>query len=323
VNVSFSRALARAWERTRRALFDARDWPERWFVTGFAAFLAGIVGYGTSWQYRIGPWNHDHVSVRELTGTLIADATLLALLGGLSIVGLALYALFLWISSRGKFVFLDNVAADRPAIVEPWRRFAPQGNSLFLWRLVFTLLSLAAVAAVVGPALVLGGIAGVNGSWIWGLGGAFLAVAAGTFLGIVAACVHGLLDGFVVPIMYRDGIRTNEAWRKFLPLLRDRPAEFALYGLLLLVLGLFAAIAVTLAGFLTCCVGFVLLAIPYLGTVVLLPVWFTYRAFGPEFLAEFGPEWTIFPTVPASETPPPPPPPPAPEPEWPDRGAGI
>ena len=43
--ISFSRPLMQAWARAGRMLFRAGDWPERWFVTGFAAFLAGMVSY--------------------------------------------------------------------------------------------------------------------------------------------------------------------------------------------------------------------------------------------------------------------------------------
>jgi len=54
---------------------------------------------------------------------------------------------------------------------------------------------------------------------------------------------------------------------------------------------------VAAAGALTCCALFLVLAIPYVGTVVLLPVYVTARAFGPEFLAQFGPEFETWPAA--------------------------
>jgi hypothetical protein len=56
----------------------------------------------------------------------------------------------------------------------------------------------------------------------------------------------------------------------------------------------FAGLVVA-AGLITCCVGFFLLIIPYVGTVVTLPVWHTLRAYRLEFLAQFGPEHNLFP----------------------------
>jgi hypothetical protein len=54
-------------------------------------------------------------------------------------------------------------------------------------------------------------------------------------------------------------------------------------------------IVVVFAGLITCCIGWLLLVIPYIGTVVTLPVWYTFRAFSLEFLGQFGPEYELFP----------------------------
>jgi hypothetical protein len=48
---------------------------------------------------------------------------------------------------------------------------------------------------------------------------------------------------------------------------------------------------VVAVGFATCCIGFLLMVTPYVGQVVLLPLHVAYRALGPEFLAQFGPEF--------------------------------
>jgi len=44
-----------------------------------------------------------------------------------------------------------------------------------------------------------------------------------------------------------------------------------------------------------------LLIIPYIGTVVTLPFWYTFRAFSLEYLAQFGPDYNLLP--PAEELP--------------------
>ena len=93
------------------------------------------------------------------------------------------------------------------------------------------------------------------------------------------------------------GARTPfvKAWGVFLPLLASHVLPFAGYALLLLVVYLAFAIGVVLVGCLTCCIGFLILAIPYIGTVVLLPVYYTLRAFSIEFLEQFGPDYKFFP----------------------------
>jgi hypothetical protein len=41
---------------------------------------------------------------------------------------------------------------------------------------------------------------------------------------------------------------------------------------------------------LTCCI----VGLPYVGTVILLPLYVTYRIFSLEFLAQFDPEFDVF-----------------------------
>jgi hypothetical protein len=53
--------------------------------------------------------------------------------------------------------------------------------------------------------------------------------------------------------------------------------------------------AMIMFGLFTCLLGFALLLIPYIGTVITLPIWYTLRAFSLEFLAQFGLEYDLFP----------------------------
>jgi hypothetical protein len=62
-----------------------------------------------------------------------------------------------------------------------------------------------------------------------------------------------------------------------------------LYGIFVLLLFVGAGMAVCAVGMVTCCLGFILLAIPYVGTVVLLPLLVAYRYLSLEFLAQFDP----------------------------------
>ena len=62
------------------------------------------------------------------------------------------------------------------------------------------------------------------------------------------------------------------------------------------------------AGCLTCCCGFILISLPYIGSVCLLPVSFTLRAFSLEFLAQWGPDYSAFPEEASSPGNVPPPP---------------
>jgi len=76
-----------------------------------------------------------------------------------------------------------------------------------------------------------------------------------------------------------------------------------LYLLFQIVLKIAIGSLIVMAILVTCCCAGCLMALPYLGTVLLLPVLVFKRAYPLYFLAQFGPEYDAFP--------PPPPAPPA------------
>lgn len=289
--------LGRAWNRTKASLFSPFE-PGKWLVLAFAAWLANLGRRGgpPAWSFRYrddDPWENLGALPVEWRDWLFGPLGL-GILALIACCGVALAVVLIWVSSRGKFVFLDDVSRNRAAVVAPWKEFRVEGNSLFLWRLLFGLLALA-VVSVVAAAMVLLWI-GLGGTELAGAGLAFLVAAsvlAGLPIAVLLAYVYCFLEHFVVPIMYRDRVGTVEGWRRFLRLFRRNPWAFALYGLFLLVLYLGLLVAILVAGCATCCIGFLLLALPYVWAVILLPVLFVLRAFGPEFLSQFGPaEWT-------------------------------
>jgi hypothetical protein len=95
--------------------------------------------------------------------------------------------------------------------------------------------------------------------------------------------------------MYKYNLTATKAWGRFLSIFNKHPFHFLLYGLFVFVLMVVFVIGVIFAGVMTCCIGFILLVIPYIGTVVTLPVWYTLRAFSLEYFAQFGADYNVFP----------------------------
>lgn len=298
---SYTAPLARAWDRMRRMLFQPFH-VEAWLVLGFSAFLARMLdSAGGSFGWNLGGGSHGHdagaraaAAFDQLAWLLDHPIVLAGIAVGMLLVCVALVVLG-WVSARAQFVFLENVVLEKPAFLDPWRRHGRLGNSLFLWGAAFSFAWLVPAALIVlpfantvalmlrGGDLVLPGVAG------------FASVGLGLLAMLVIAFVLLLAREFVVPLMWRHQENATEAWIRFGALFRSHPGEFVAYALFLFVLGIGAAIAVLVAGIATCCVGLLLMLIPYLGAVVLLPVHVTGRALGPEFLAQFGPEWDVFP----------------------------
>jgi hypothetical protein len=71
------------------------------------------------------------------------------------------------------------------------------------------------------------------------------------------------------------------------------PWQFVLYALFVLALVIAFAFLFVLTCVLTCCI----VVLPYVGTVILLPFYVTYRIFSLEFLAQFDPDFDPFTAV--------------------------
>ncbi len=296
--ISLFDALAQGWSRMVQMLFRPFD-VRKWFVVGFAAWLAGLADGGRKGGARYNTRYSPDDGGREIAESaragwewLVAHQVMAGMIAAGVLVLLALIVVLLWVSSRGKFVFLDNVIHDRATIVEPWHRLRRQGDSLFAFRLAVILLLFPIIAGLVGLcvwlALRFGGWAQLEAAAA--IAGAVAIVVLGFLFLVVLLYTFFFLEAFVVPLMYRFDLGVMDAWRRFLGLFGARPWPFLACGLFVFVLWILVMAAVVTAGLMTCCLGFVLLALPYIGTVVLLPVLITFRAFTVAFLAQLEPQ---------------------------------
>ena len=297
----------------KRMLFQPFDLG-KWFIIGFCAWLAylGEAGSGSGGgNYNFG--NHSHRNGADFHQVLdqARDYLLnnldwiIPLAAFLIVVILGLGLLFLWLNSRGKFMFLHCVALNRAEVTGPWNKFAPEANSLFWFRLVLGLagmvltLPLLGIIAVMILKMIYRGEPDVAGIMTAiGLGLALFLVA------IVFAIIKKFTVDFVVPIMLLRRSKCLAAWREFYGLLTAHFWLFVLYILFQIVLGLAIGALIVMVVLVTCCCAGCLMLLPYLGTVLLLPVLVFKRAYPLYFLAQFGPEYDVFP--------PPSPDPPAP-----------
>jgi len=303
MNIEYYLPLTRAWERMKNALFRPFDL-HKWFLVGFNAFLAGFMerhgGSGGS-QYR----ESGDFSFREFIhvpgrawGWLLDHPGWFIGIVFITLAVLTLLLVFTWLSSRGAFMFLDNVVHDNSEIGKPWKEYRSQGHSLFLWRLGFGF-------ACFGFMILFLAFFFSTGAALNSAGGAdripvFFLIGSGLFFllsMVVIGFIAMFLKNFVVPIMYKHRLPSSRAWGRFLALFKQHLLHFVLYGLFIFVLSFLLFVAIVIAGLLTCCVGFILLIIPYIGTVITLPAWYTLRAFSLEYLAQFGPEYDLFPSI--------------------------
>lgn len=299
MNISYTAPLSRAWARMKALLFRRPFEIETWIVVAFSAWLAEILssaGGGSSrWNLSDADFGHGAAEVRDQVRHWLEHPAVLMVIASVLLAVLLTLVLVTWLSARAQFVFLDNVLAGRPAFVAPWRRSGRLANSLFLWWAALSfawLLPIGILAAAFWQ-----GLAGVIcGSDFRApeLAAVVLGVIGAVLTSALIALACWLTTEFVVPLMARYDESATRAWARFWPLLTSHVGDFIAYAAFVLLLTIGVTLGVLLAGFLSCCVGLVLLMIPYVGTLVTLPIHVTGRGLGPEFLRQFGPEWDVF-----------------------------
>ena len=293
--IEIFKPFGEAFELMKRILFQPFDL-KKWFVIGFAAWLAHV-GSGGGFNFRWGDRDDLH-GLNEFFGQ-IPNVMLIVGLCALATLVLVLAVVCAWLRARGRFMFIDCIVKNRGAIAEPWREFRKQGNSYFLFALLlgfifFIVAALLALPLII-PAIQRASILRIVPDH---LNFYVIAMIAGWGFAILLLIVAwALIANFMVPVMYRRRCGAYEAFRIVLSLIAAHPGEILLYCLFLVVLGIGTGVISCLAICLTCCIA----ALPYIGTVILLPVYLLFRAFSLCFLRQFGSDYDVWQLAPQAE----------------------
>ena len=301
-----------AFDLTQRILFQPFDLA-KWFTIGFAAFLAGMAD-GTRMNFnfsvpdfsgRAQTHNLDLEAVKNQVDAWLVGSVIAVIVA----IVLVFIVLFMWLGARGRFMFVDCIVRNRGAIEEPWREYRREGNSLFFWGLLLTAISLLLALLCALPFIIRYLANGEFGEF--GVGSIIYVIAVVVFF-VLAGLALALINWFMVPVMYRQRCNAVTAFVAVVRLIVSEPAPFILYVLFGIVLILAGAILSCLVTCLTCCIA----ALPYIGTVILLPLYTFYYAYALLFLRQFGPEYDVWASdaaeIPAATEPPRDDPPPAP-----------
>ena len=304
MSISYSYPLSNGWKQMKKALFQPFD-ISKWFRVGFTAWLAGLTdcrggssGNNNSHLGMHDQWNGFFNFPQTAWSWLMEHPVIFNLI----IVGIVLLIVIAivvtWVSSRGKFMFLHNVIHDKSEINEPWHEYKKEGNSLFLWQFSFGLFAFAVFMIfliycfVTAKNLYYADLPGVAVFWSVAM---MVLMLIGYF--IIFGYISLFLKDFVVPIMYKHRVGVIKGWGEFLKLFFPHFFAFIGYGLFIFILGITVIIAVIFFALFTCCIGLLLIAIPYIGAVILLPISYTFRAFSIEFLAQFGDRYNVLPAT--------------------------
>ncbi len=299
LNISVIEPIGPAIERVKLILFRPFDLG-KWFVIGFCAWLAYLGKGGGGGGGPGGGRGGGTADVHEALGQAkefvldniywIAPVAVIVLL-----VGIIVWIVFTWLSSRGQFMFLHCVAQNKAEVKVPWAKFRRHANSLFLFRIVLGLIGFAAIGLplLISGLLIFMTIASGSPHVVPVLG--FIIIGFVVFvIAITIFLVHKFTMDFVVPIMSLRTTSCTAGWREFLGLLSANKARFVLYILFQIVIAVAIFAIIVAAVCVTCCCAACILAIPYIGTVLILPLLVFKRAYSLLYLRQFGPQFDVF-----------------------------
>lgn len=301
--ISVTEAVEPAYERVKLLLFQPFDFG-KWIIVGFCAWLAGLGETGGGGGFNTGfhhgaegqPMEQFRHFYQQARVYVLANLDWIIPVSILAVVLiLALWVLLVWLSSRGKFLFLHCVATNRAEVEGPWHQFAGVANSLFWFRLGLGLAGMVLMLPLL--VLVIANIVRMVAQEQLDVAGVVLVAGVGlglVLLSILLALIQKFTADFVVPILFLRRGTCLAAWRELRGLLAAHPGQFALYILFQIVLKVAIGMLVMLAVLVTCCTALCLLAVPFIGTVLLLPVRVFKRAYSLYYLAQYGPQYDVF-----------------------------
>ena len=259
-------AISPAFEHTKRQLLQ----PFRigqWVRLAIVGLLAGELSSGggcnvpnfSNFNIPQHPGGTQHFPSPDFGG---ANPALVAALVIVIIVAALVFGIVLmYVSSVMRFILFDSVLAKECHIRQGWYRRQEPGWRYFLWKLLYTLVTLGVVVVLVGIPAGLAFSAGwfsdpkqhVLGLVLAGIA-LFFVIALFT---IAMAVIFVLTKDFVVPQMALENIGAMEGWRRLWPMIEAEKAGYAGYIGMKIVLALGAAIILGIVGFILALIIFI------------------------------------------------------------------
>lgn len=301
-HVSVIDPISLAFERVRDVLFRPFD-IERWFTIGFCAWLAQLgeaggngSGGGNNRGYGGGgpsdAWDELRDAFESVRDYVSANAHwLIPVAIAAVMIFLLVSLLIVWLSSRGRFMFLHCVAQNKSEVKVPWRLYEVHAYSLFLFRLVLAVIGLVLFGGMIAAGVFLAISAAGSGLQGVSLLGIIALATVFVLMAIVFGVIAKFTKDFVVPIMYLHSMRCTEAWRVLLALVSANKGRFFVYLLFQIVMSIAIGVCVMMLACLTCGCACCFLILPYIGTVVLLPVHVFTRSYSLYYLGQYGPDF--------------------------------
>ena len=170
--------------------------------------------------------------------------------GIVGVILMIIMVLFIWLNSRFKFIFIEDIVKNDGSIKLPWANNAYIGNQLFLFNLFFTI----AYLSILGLIAFRGYVSWENTLGAFDVHGSVSKVIISIIPHIllfiistlVAAFIYFFVDNLVTPIMFKLKQAFMPSWVLASNLFKKNLGNFVAYYFITIGLGLGAAFATML-----------------------------------------------------------------------------
>lgn len=253
-------SISPAFDHAKQQLFRPFRFGQ-WARLALVGLCAGEVTSGGASNINIPSTNMPHH--RHFVAVPHFDPALLVPLIIIAVIAVpVLWLLFLYVSSRMRFVLFDSVVAKHCEIGPMWRARRAPGLQYFVWQIVFSLIMLGGFIFILGIPALIALLLGWFNNWHDHLAGlillglfVFFFFLAWTLLSVL---VHVFTKDFVVPQMALENVSAFDGWARLIPMLKAEQGRYAGYAGMKLVLAIGAGIAIGIASLIL----FLILLIP-------------------------------------------------------------
>jgi hypothetical protein len=206
------------------------------------------------------------------------------------VVAIPLVILMLWLGTRGQMMAIRSVASGQAGIGDQWNATRDAGGRLFKFHLAMSGISMVFLLPLAGGGVLLAMPVIRDGAPFETILPALIGLGVVlVLLMIPLLLVNAMARNFVAPIMLKHGLGARDGWKRFWAVGKNHLGGIFLFYVMRVVVGIGAGIVGILAGFLTCCLGF----LPVLNQTLMAPYHVFERAWTLEVLASMSPDFDL------------------------------
>lgn len=308
-------SMGPAWETMKRILFRPFN-IGTWFSFGFVFFLQSCMegggggnnlrmpnmggssgGHGGGSGGSSGDTGNNlaglaHDLLHSMGGAdgLPETGVILIIAAIACVVAIPLIILALWLGTRGQMMAIRSVAIGQAQIGEQWNATREAGGKLFKFHLAMSGIGLVVFLPIIGGGALLALPVIKDGAPIESILAAIIGLAVVALLLMIPLfLVNAMARNFVAPIMLKHGLGAREGWKRFWAVGKNHVGGIFVFYVMRVLVGIGAGIVGIVAGFLTCCLGF----LPVLHQTLMAPYYVFERAWTLEVLASMSPDFDV------------------------------